>query len=872
MRFILPLILYCFCSVTVFAKEGVRIGPEPAWLYTNSPDLRKTPDNRDIRDGYYFNLFDEQTNIPAHTNYTHFIKQIVNESGVQNESEVSVSFSPEYQELVMHKIAIIRNNQVINQLIPGHIKVVQEETEAEDFQYNGLKRAFVILKDVRKGDRIEVAYSLIGSNPVFNNKFSDKIYLTQSTAICNYYKTLITTAVRPLFMRPANNAPLPAEQHKGDALIYQWSNPSLQTWEAQPHVPGWFNSYPVVAVSEYPDWQSVVGWGMGLMHQYQYPLPQGLQDKITIWKKEAGSDNDELANKAIRFVQDDVRYLGLEIGPGTHQPRSPADVFTHRFGDCKDKALLLAVILQSVHIPAYVALVNTSTREKLADEMPSPDEFNHAIVAIERSDNQYVFIDATIPAQRGSLVNHYIPAYGYALILKKDEKQLRHVDLGSPNNLTVTEWLDARYNDSCRFIVNTTYAGGLADNIRNQFAENSIRDLEQSYEKYYATLFDGIRLEKPPVMKDNPDPLYDKVEVTENYLIPALWTTNEKGKKFFNVTAKILTDYLLSPSSMKDNTPMSLQYPLTVNYTLKIRMPESWPFSVKPLHIKNDSYQFDFVPVSSDNLLELRYFFKTFKDHIPAAEMAQYKADYKSIADKFYFELYKNGAGGNSPDGGTADKHLNWWSVGIAVLFVLLFVGLFKYLNSRSEETLYRAGTGYPLGGWVVVFGITLVLRFIVQFVALFVTNNYFDYASWHLLGELGTGLQFLLLFELVASLFSLCSLAALLYWYLKRRDIFPKMFIWYAGTFVSIEFTLITAYHTVHLPEAFANSPASMTTQLIRSIFYTGIWVTYLLRSERVKATFLEPYRPEEPMEEEPVHPDGASELSTPGMQDVNG
>src|SRR5579859_4157970 len=233
MRFILLLILYCAWGLTAAAKEKVRISPGPSWLYKTNPDLHKTPNARDISNGYYFNLIDEQTDLPGQAEYTHFIKQIVNESGVQNASEVSVTFSPGYQELVIHRILIYRDNEVIDQLQADRIEVVQEEKEASEFQYNGLKRAFVTLKDVRKGDRIEVAYSLIGFNPVFAGKFSDKFHFTQETAICNYYKAIITTADRPLFIYPANNAPKPDEQHTGNTLIYHWDNPPLKAWESR---------------------------------------------------------------------------------------------------------------------------------------------------------------------------------------------------------------------------------------------------------------------------------------------------------------------------------------------------------------------------------------------------------------------------------------------------------------------------------------------------------------------------------------------------------------------------------------------------------------------------------------------------------------
>src|ERR1700744_685279 len=169
MRIALSVILGLTLSLRISALPYVKTGAQPAWLVAIHPDWHKTPAREAISDGLYYDLFEFQTNLTCNTDYTHFIRNIVNQSGVQNGSEISVTFSPQFQQVVFHRIAILRDGTVLDRLSPENIKVVQPENEAGDFQYNGLKRAFLTLKDVRKGDRIEVSYSVIGFNPVFDN-------------------------------------------------------------------------------------------------------------------------------------------------------------------------------------------------------------------------------------------------------------------------------------------------------------------------------------------------------------------------------------------------------------------------------------------------------------------------------------------------------------------------------------------------------------------------------------------------------------------------------------------------------------------------------------------------------------------------------
>jgi uncharacterized protein DUF3857/transglutaminase superfamily protein len=81
------------------------------------------------------------------------------------------------------------------------------------------------------------------------------------------------------------------------------------------------------------------------------------------------------------FVQKDIRYVAIEIGIGGFQPHPASSVFGNRYGDCKDKATLLAAMLHEIGIDSYYVLVNTR-RGVIAPEYPPGLNFNHVILAI----------------------------------------------------------------------------------------------------------------------------------------------------------------------------------------------------------------------------------------------------------------------------------------------------------------------------------------------------------------------------------------------------------------------------------------------------------------------------------------------------------
>ena len=84
-----------------------------------------------------------------------------------------------------------------------------------------------------------------------------------------------------------------------------------------------------------------------------------------------------------RFVQRDIRYVAIELGIGGYQPHPAVDVFAHRYGDCKDKATLMASMLKEIGIESYYVVIN-SERGAVTSDMPAHmGGFDHAILAIQ---------------------------------------------------------------------------------------------------------------------------------------------------------------------------------------------------------------------------------------------------------------------------------------------------------------------------------------------------------------------------------------------------------------------------------------------------------------------------------------------------------
>jgi transglutaminase-like putative cysteine protease len=845
--FTLLLIGSLFCIVSI-AQQPV-IAPAPAWVMDIQPDYSKKPAEKEISDGFYFELSDQQIHIPNETRYSHFTKYIFNESGVQNASEISVDYSPEYQKVVFHYLNLIRNGKVVSRLKPQQIRVVQEESSSEKFMYNNEKRAFVILEGTRKDDRIDVAYSIIGFNPVFKNYFSSTNYFTRGTAISNYFLTYHSQPDKKLQLHLFNSAPAPVVLNRNGLIVHHWKQPVLKAWESQSGVPDWYDNFPYGTLTEFGSWKEIVNWGLQTFKSYEYPLSESLKKKIAELRLQSRGDKDLYSELAIRMVQDQIRYLGFEIGVNTHQPHDPNQVFRQGFGDCKDKALLLAKILQAENIQAYVALVNTTEKSKVENEAPSTGAFNHAIVAIERSHN-YIFVDATISHQRGAVINTYVPDYGKALLLKPGETEFQSIEQGAPNYTKVEEELFVKFqgqgNSSLK--VTTYYSGGTADMTRDYLAGTSREDMAKQYENYYAAIYDSIKLSGD--IKINDDSVKNSITVQENYFIPKIWSYSDEGRDEMTVFAKAIYEKIPSPKNHLAGAPLALSEPGELNYKLKVIMPEEWSFPIKPLHIRNSSYEFDFTPSFQGKEIYLSYSFKTLKDHITAEDVTAFKTDYKKIENSLQWDLYKNSfAEENNSAINPSKGNPGNYSTSVLSLFILIgAILLMRNFNKRTVAIVPPDEPAKQIGGWTAILGLSMIITLVLRVTSYF-SNNYLNPETYISLRNTGgDNLMYAGILEMSLNIILIVLNAALIFWYVKRRDIFPKFFITYIISIVIGNLLILSAYNIAGLETLNPGFKRDFLLQIGQNVAYGSIWIPYVLFSEKVKQTFVHSYENERP------------------------
>jgi hypothetical protein len=845
--FVYALVAFCLVLPTVvFAQQkNLSVTPTPSWLVPYHPDLNKKPDAREISDGYYLVLSEEQNNAEAQAVYHHTIRQIVSETGIQNGSEISIDYDPNYQKLHFHQIIIRRDGEVINKLQLSSFKVLQQEEDLSEFIYSGVYTAYYMLEDVRKGDEIEYAYTLEGRNPIFDNKYSNYFYLANYTQVMNLYKNLIISPQRDVQFRSFNGAALPTKSDWKGMELYEWKAFSLAPARETHKTPSWYYTQPFVQVSEYKDWKEVADWGVRI----STPPPAGalLKARVAELKKESGNDKALYMQKATRFVQDDIRYMGIEMGEYSHRPNTPDKILSQRFGDCKDKALLLATLLNADSIPANIAYLSTYNKEHVEDYLPMPGIFNHAIVYTELKGKPH-WIDATINYQRGTANILTIPSYGKALIVRPGTTTFTKVDNGQDGQQTVIESFKLPEDRSkpASLKVTTLYTLQYADDERDGLASESRKDLEKKLTDYYKEDYPSLTGDSILQVRDNE--LKNELETIEQYTIAQPWErdSTSEDRLIFTTRAGLLDGAL--PTLEDDDTshaPLALRYPFTLDYTISLDMPIEWTFSEPDEHIKNPYYQFDFTSSVDGRHVTLHYYVKTLTDNVPAEYLSTYRRDKHRIDNLTTFDLSFSPSGTPiTHRSKRPGEEVNWLALGMALLALGFFIYQARLFYRRSLLEVEEPQTPMPLEGWLAMLMVVMVASPLLTFAEV-VGNQAFHYRFWKGLDTVtnATGstsfLQLLVMLELMLSVgfFVYSILLAVLFFY--RRDTFPMAMIYFMMARV-IYLTLDkVVFHEVYQLANWGD-----TAPIILTVVVNVVITNYLKRSQQVKETFVVPYR----------------------------
>jgi hypothetical protein len=299
--------------------------------------------------------------------------------------------------------------------------------------------------------------------------------------------------------------------------IYTWELtdiPAIELEYNQPPYQALAGRMTVSMISEkfksqtYRNWSELGAWNAQLMAGV-FDSSSPLQQKVTEIAPPSMPLLDRM--KALsRFAQKDIRYAAIEIGIGGIKPHQASDVFTHRYGDCKDKAALLKTMLNQIGVKSYLMPISTE-RGVFNDKSPASMGFNHVILAIQlpdsvsRKDLSSIYVhpklgDLLIFDPTSEYVPFgYLPYFeqdNYALLLTESGGELIHLPVSSPelNQIKRIAKLNLLPDGTLQGEVEETRSGFFASEGRG-FEEASMQDRKKAIEHYLGRTVTNVQVD-----------------------------------------------------------------------------------------------------------------------------------------------------------------------------------------------------------------------------------------------------------------------------------------------------------------------------------------------------------------------------------------
>ncbi|MFC5570075.1 DUF3857 domain-containing protein [Lysobacter yangpyeongensis] len=614
------------------------VGPEPAFAEPQEVPAQwdaKAPGAGDTP--WRFWLFDKQIDRRSGHDQVYFdyVYEVKDTTLLGEAGRYQIGFNPDYQRLILHRVQLRRGGKWYERLVPDRISLARREEGFEQDLADGNVTALIVLDDVRVDDVVRVRYSIVGSNPILSGQLIDATTFAWSSPMLRTRLRVLYDPGRKPDVRLENGAPTPVIRQTDAATEVLFESARNAAYTDEGSYPVWYQPYPRAQVSQARRWSDVVDWALPLYPAQTAPLPADLEAHLAQWSKLA--DPQARVSAALRLVQEQVRYFGVEMGDNTHRPTLPAETWSRRYGDCKDKAYLLATLLQRMAIDAAPALTSIESGKGVANGPPAASAFDHVIVRAKVGD-AVLWLDPTITSQGGAASDSDLSRYGVALPVVPGVTALQEIaPAGTAEpSIAITE----RYEPSddaasARLSIRTVYRGPSADEARRGFASARPEETSRRYADYYRRRFGKLTVAAAPVFKD--DLQANVLEVVEEYVLASPFEA-DGSLRYLDLYAEALGTPAQLPSSMERVGPLDLGMPAHYRQEVDVRIPERWVSTLgdETLDVESDAFKFTRDVSVEDRSVKVVFDMKVVDREVAGDKVGPHLAELRKVHDNLY--------------------------------------------------------------------------------------------------------------------------------------------------------------------------------------------------------------------------------------------
>lgn len=323
---------------------------------------------------------------------THEVTRLNSRKGIEKLGEYqAITFNPSHEKLTLHESRVLKADGRVVPLGPRHVQLRDIGT---DYQvYDQGKQLILSFPSLQVGDAYEVRWTVRGKDPEFGGEFFTRYTFGDDTYPIARDELHVRLPVAKPFKYAVINGKLDLKVTEKDGQKhYRWRVTNRPGLPRDTDHPSKEELRLQVACSTFASWDAVGQWKRTLRAECWKCTPEVRRTVAEITR--GLKTPTEKARALTHWVRRNIRYLSRGPSGRGYTPHLPHQVLGNLFGDCKDQAQLLAVMLREVGLSPWLVTLGTRDDGQVLESVPSPWG-THALLYVE-IDRKGHWIDTTI--------------------------------------------------------------------------------------------------------------------------------------------------------------------------------------------------------------------------------------------------------------------------------------------------------------------------------------------------------------------------------------------------------------------------------------------------------------------------------------------
>ncbi len=374
------------------SPKEVQYGPEPAW---NRPISAAALDTKPSDAVFRIVYQDSQQRVEEGTSefYSAYRIKILKPEALEL-GNIRVAWSPSAGTATVHFVRIIRDGTIIDVLKQAKLKVIERETGLEQSMLDGNLTATLQVPDLRVGDELEFAATIVQREPAFGTHNAGVAQIPASGVPGTFRYRLLWPAASTMAIQLSKDLPAATPKVDGGVKSLDVELRDPPTIPDIERAPARYNVHRAIEYSDYSGWTDVSKQMWPLFDTAARLEPNSPIRAEAAKIAAASADPVARTEAALRLVQDQVRYVYVGLNGGNYVPASADETWRRRFGDCKAKTALLMALLRELGIKAEPAVVNSKGGDGINEHLPDPAVFDHVVIRASVAGREY-WLDGT---------------------------------------------------------------------------------------------------------------------------------------------------------------------------------------------------------------------------------------------------------------------------------------------------------------------------------------------------------------------------------------------------------------------------------------------------------------------------------------------